>query len=109
MRNMSTSHTSDTTSLEWLLCERSPKMPRLILPGSVGPHSFIRNKSQAFRLRFEEEVAGEFGKERQLLTEAVIKAFKNGGTGPSILEGFDHCLCKELSFLLRESSRFLHA
>ena len=39
--------------------------------GSVGPHSFIRNKWQTFRLRFEvEEVAREFGKERQLLTEA---------------------------------------
>ena len=27
----------------------------------------------------------------------------------SILEGFHHCFCKVLSFLLRESSRFLHA
>ena len=88
MRNMSTSHTSDTTSLEWLLCEKSPKMPRLILPGSVGPHSFIRNKWQAFRLRFEEEVAGEFGKERQLLTEAVIKAFQNGGSSSPFLKAF---------------------
>ena len=65
-----------------------PGLNSAVKEGSVGPHSFIRNKWQAFRLRFEEEVAGELGKERQLLTEAVIKAFQNGGSSSPFLKAF---------------------
>ena len=66
MRNMSTSHTSDTTSL------------------GVAAVREVEVES----LRFEEEVAGEFGKERQLLTEAVIKAFQNGWSSSPFLKAF---------------------